>query len=799
MYTLEEFKSATNKVISNSNLTGVVAEALGNVISNALYLNEINSINTVLESSFTRSTLLNSRIQHASDLMYSVPRGRNQVIDIVNAVATTNISVKKYDLLAFTNGLYLYYNEDFKATQGEQIPSLKLLVSDSEVTEIKLNVSNKMYFDIDGPISNDIFMYRITADGLSDAYYTINTDMYDQLRNSSLSENGTSVLDITLPGFGSRIYANPNESSKGGFSSGYTHVCRYFKLSENKLELTPLANNTSYATTTLSTLPNYSFGTDSTKISVPLIRLSTSFNIEPRLLDLHSIYYNAVQSIKNNKMVLALNDVTDIFNAYFGAQVASSYAKITDYNVTQTYVKYEDLKHTYGTLYYKRKEGGYVSVAPQPSIYEEQDEDLVKIAFDTIRYTFEQVEITNPDDVATGAYYAIKVEGEQTKGFDLYEFIDSYIEGVQIYRARGELNPETGEYIPEMINIYTVDNKYTPANITIYYVTENDMDLPGGGSKEVKFIEELNKAYYVDANIKIQRAEKVTQNASESIYSNFYSRKVFTIYQNAQFDVKLVSDLLDSYKYTIGTNEYANLNSITKSDVYHISVYSYDGITFYLNKDSSGKLTDQIYIMKSPTDIYEINQSTKTLSGNLNKVTMLYSPSGSEVSTENKNYYENTIKDGLQGLFDPHSIAEGEIITQIKTKAVTKVDTETSNSTSTGEDASTTTTGTVGTVTDTGSLIDSTVSISMNGVTFQVYVYMSTIQVPIYEYKCTHTKVTDAPERLSGSKINIYKLMGEIKDLSNCISAVAVDDPSDICIPEGCQIGFDYEVAYEFI
>ena len=75
MRSLQDYIDIYKNIAKNLNLQGDSVEVLAQMLANASYISEVENITYAQEASLEKATLMNSKIQHCMNDMYSVFRG----------------------------------------------------------------------------------------------------------------------------------------------------------------------------------------------------------------------------------------------------------------------------------------------------------------------------------------------------------------------------------------------------------------------------------------------------------------------------------------------------------------------------------------------------------------------------------------------------------------------------------------------------------------------------------------------------------------------------------------------------
>src|SRR5574344_94733 len=305
MNNLQTYIGRYNDVVRNLGYTGDSVDVLVQLLANASYLSELEYASYTREASLDKSSLLNSKIQHCMDLMYSVFRGSCPRV-VLKIQPTTNITLNPYDAIIESQKFTVYYLGYFKVTdssgnwiiggsketsESTLTTSLRVGALSTTQTTVDTNIESSTCNTYDGLNIDEIYTTYGTSDNLigswinssismpknstvqiiygliapkrtgenmiishtfdskntyyvdletenlsDDMYIQINGQNYTRTRNFSDHILDHSVFDLTLPGFGSRLYvANVFQDTVGrsstdiaGVYSSTSLVARYF-------------------------------------------------------------------------------------------------------------------------------------------------------------------------------------------------------------------------------------------------------------------------------------------------------------------------------------------------------------------------------------------------------------------------------------------------------------------------------------------------------------------------------------------------------------------------------------------
>lgn len=199
MKSVQDYINIYKQIAKNLEITGDSAEVLIQLLSQWSYLNEMELVNYVMESSLETATLTNSKIQHCVDRMYSVFRGSCPRVKL-RFIPHRYLNLKDYDLVYSSSNMNLYYHGDpitiAPATKSGEYTEITCILAKVAKTADKTFVdSNRYYVDfLESNLSND-------------GYITINGEVVPMYRKFSDHIKYGGAFDLTLPDYGMRVYA----------------------------------------------------------------------------------------------------------------------------------------------------------------------------------------------------------------------------------------------------------------------------------------------------------------------------------------------------------------------------------------------------------------------------------------------------------------------------------------------------------------------------------------------------------------------------------------------------------------
>lgn len=224
MRSLQDYIDIYSNIAKNLNLQGDSVEVLTQMLANASFISEVENISYVQEASLEKATLINSKIQHCVNNMYSVFRGSCPRV-IINFRPTRYFNFNVYDEIVSSNNFKIYYlgyygnngSSILSSTGTKAVSSVDGFIY-SPVT-IPPAVSEDDTYMIIGLLaketvdktwsldqSNTYYVNCLDENLSSDLWVKVNGSYFDITREFSSHILNGQIYDLTLPSFGSRLY-----------------------------------------------------------------------------------------------------------------------------------------------------------------------------------------------------------------------------------------------------------------------------------------------------------------------------------------------------------------------------------------------------------------------------------------------------------------------------------------------------------------------------------------------------------------------------------------------------------------
>lgn len=227
MKSLQDYIEIYRGIAKNLNLQGDSVEMISQMLANATYISEVEHVAYSQEASLEKATLINSKIQHCMNEMYSVFRGTCPRV-IIKFKSTKYFRLNIFDEISSSNNFKIYYlgylsSNSTGSSYTSDVPGAKAVSGESgfiyaptvipptgdavEYTIIGLlakEVVNKSWTLKE---SNTYYVDFTENDLSNDLYVKVNGDFFDTTRIFSDHITNGELFDLTLPSFGLRFYA----------------------------------------------------------------------------------------------------------------------------------------------------------------------------------------------------------------------------------------------------------------------------------------------------------------------------------------------------------------------------------------------------------------------------------------------------------------------------------------------------------------------------------------------------------------------------------------------------------------
>lgn len=521
-------------IATGMNYTGPTVDALIYLMANGIQKNSLNSTVAVLEASNTRCKLLNSAIQHAKDMGYSVNRGRNQHIVIHNLLAIENKEVKKFDQAGKIGNYYLFFASSLILKSNELI-DVDFIVGKSPIQET-LSVTSQMNLL---RLSSVMTNYSSEVEVQDELGNTLN---YSADRHEVFTDKNKQLWVATSTDYGIEIY-------------NYSHSADEADLANTSQE-SKLTNWVYFNPGSTYTIKSVAYTPDTIDISA--IKSIPGFKMPPNPLD----NIKSWEPIEKEEDILQIYlNSQEISDSSFVLRASKDLENGIPASVQSTPVKYTNSSFYYfgGSTYPTQNwDGSQVDWPTPEEFFPSESSSTDHSSFDTylghedwiqdtllLGFPSSLVELARPTKTGNDDYSAFTTDAFK-------EFYRTFMYPLMSH------NSDTG-----------LPNKRFPL-LLIYYLTAQNSFLTV--SEESNIIKYLQRAYFVTQSVCCIKAIPHDP-------FNFYIR----IFYTQTLDVSKLQSFIETYSTHIGEAYDPDLivGELIKNfpGIHHISFYSPDGIS----------------------------------------------------------------------------------------------------------------------------------------------------------------------------------------------------------------------------
>ena len=278
MRSLQDYRNIYREIAQSLGYRGDSVELLVQLLANATYIEEVENITYMQEASLERASLMNSKIQHCVNQMYSVYRGSCPRV-LLHVRPTKYQVFKPYQEIATSSNFKVYYlgsisesgmstlinkwredgSSDFLGiadgldndilTVNPVYPETYYIygfIAESKVQDKEYTIAetNPYYFDIpETGLSNDMYVEVAKAgERIGDlenwkthAVTRIFSEHILGKYNSQTGNLDDAIYDLTLPGFGSRLYFSEDLELSDKIRATYYKLAYLDSFQENEL------------------------------------------------------------------------------------------------------------------------------------------------------------------------------------------------------------------------------------------------------------------------------------------------------------------------------------------------------------------------------------------------------------------------------------------------------------------------------------------------------------------------------------------------------------------------------------
>ena len=602
MKTIQDYIDRYSKVASNLGYTGQSIEVLVQLLANASYIGEMENATYMNEASLEKCNLLNSKIQHCVDRMYSVFRGSCPRV-IMKIKPTKYLNLKPYDTIIESQNFTVQYLAYYQ-------------IKDSDGNIVRGKIQGQSITT--GGTSAGSKSGNFALDGINDNARAI--DATDTITLSSTKSNASITTSLTAAPSsqeGSTIEGTvTGEDETSGKEIDQLYTEDFIKEG--------YTGDWNYGTATFYPNLTDKDSVDDVQIILGFIapKRTDTLTVDKTITINNTYYVDCLADNLSNDMYVEINNervertrifaehilshkIFDLTLPGFGSRLyLANYYKDTVGRDSQEVQGMTENAHVFARYY------GYQALSSYTDSEKErlQFKGAKLVAYKS-DYFLKNVCGTD-SEYATGLCYIPEISRDDTGTIHYKANRDRFVSS--ILRSNSDIGTVLEEAYPEIIEsggtnyIFTTnsgDNKNS--NLKIYYIPKNDAVLLS--SSQIEDFVTNKRAYYVITSI-------ISINPGTKYIATF------------NIDLDLYKNTSDSYETSIGENILINnyqhkfnlnLGSCIKdiesliSKISNVKRVNSISIT-YTNADGKGLNSSEVENIDTSTTYYDIKYSITT-------------------------------------------------------------------------------------------------------------------------------------------------------------------------------------------
>ena len=600
MKTIQDYIDRYSKVASNLGYTGQSIEVLVQLLANASYIGEMENATYMNEASLEKCNLLNSKIQHCVDRMYSVFRGSCPRV-IMKIKPTKYLNLKPYDTIIESQNFTVQYLAYYQ-------------IKDSNGNIVR-GKNQGQSTTTTGGTSAGVKSGNFALDGINDNARAIDTT--DTITLSSTKFNASITTSLT---------AAPSSHTIGGTVTGEDETSgkEIDQLYTEDFIKEGYTGDWNYGTATFYPNLTDKDSVDDVQIILGFIapKRTDTLTVDKTITINNTYYVDCLADNLSNDMYVEINNervertrifaehilshkIFDLTLPGFGSRLyLANYYKDTVGRDSQEVQGMTENAHVFARYY------GYQALSSYTDSEKErlQFKGAKLVAYKS-DYFLKNVCGTD-SEYATGLCYIPEISRDDTGTIHYKANRDRFVSS--ILRSNSDIGTVLEEAYPEIIEsggtnyIFTTnsgDNKNS--NLKIYYIPKNDAVLLS--SSQIEDFVTNKRAYYVITSI-------ISINPGTKYIATF------------NIDLDLYKNTSDSYETSIGENILINnyqhkfnlnLGSCIKdiesliSKISNVKRVNSISIT-YTNADGKGLNSSEVENIDTSTTYYDIKYSITT-------------------------------------------------------------------------------------------------------------------------------------------------------------------------------------------
>lgn len=332
MNSKEEIRDALLQIADNYKMRGEAVEMAVELVTYALFHEQVAIANTAKEMSLTDATLMDSKIAQCANVMYSVYRGRCPIVRL-NLHFIAKVNKSKFDTLYEGNTFNLYASHPITETpdgSDDSTKQVEAIMSKFDLIDRTYDITKDNYMGLEitddngntvNDISDDIIVQVLQKNEGMDSEpewveeYAVTRIFSDHCKSFGTNEM---IFALTIPGFGVRLF------KKGNFTIGTSVRVKAVVYTPLSAINTDALKRISISGATLMESRRMEDDPDNPSERMEVVTPAVEYNGEIERPDVDSLPYLANYAGRVSHQIQSNSDVNYFFSEVFVDRVMSS-------------------------------------------------------------------------------------------------------------------------------------------------------------------------------------------------------------------------------------------------------------------------------------------------------------------------------------------------------------------------------------------------------------------------------------------------------------------------------------------
>lgn len=332
MKSKDEIRQALLGIADSYHMRGEAVEMLVELVTYALFHEQITIASTAKEMSLSDAALMSSKIAQCANVMYSVFRGRNPRV-YLNVHFDSNFKKDKFDVIYEGSTFNLFMAEPVSGSPDgteDSVQTIETILSKYDLVDNTdtIRVESRYGYELTDSngntiddISDDLQVFLSDVDSSGSGKmteYPVTRLFCDHAKSYDSKDSKSLIFALTIPGYGVRLF------KKGGFPVGSTIRVRGIVYSSMNGVNTSLFSRISIPGITLKRTTMEAPDPNDPMQTIIQTTEPVTYDPEIERQDISTIPYEANYAGRVNHEIQSNSDVNYLFSEVFISKVESS-------------------------------------------------------------------------------------------------------------------------------------------------------------------------------------------------------------------------------------------------------------------------------------------------------------------------------------------------------------------------------------------------------------------------------------------------------------------------------------------